>query len=276
MSNKRRSIPLFLLAGLLFGIKTYIVYRFLFHIELDNMLQEFILVVNPFVASIIFFGISVWFKDSKKQRRFIIYSALIGTIIIYFNLIFYRSFTDFLTIPQLLQMSNFTDLTSSILTLIKWYDVCLIFDVIIIWLISKNATFTAYSKIKRTLAAVISLLLISGNFLLAELDRPQLLLRAFDREYLVKNIGVFYYHIYDIFINSKMHTQRVIADDSDMNEIIQYVKQKQRHNEAVGELHGIAKDRNVIFISAESLQSFVIGKDVDGKEITPFLNRLTS
>src|SRR5699024_4106150 len=276
----RWKIPIFLVAGVLFGLITYIVYRFFFcfffHLNIENLLQELILFLNAFITSIIFYGLAVWFKSVKKQKIFIIYSALIGTIIIYFNLIFYRSFTDFLTIPQLLQMSNFTDLTSSILTLIKWYDVCLIFDVIIIWLISKNATFTAYSKIKRTLAAVISLLLISGNFLLAELDRPQLLLRAFDREYLVKNIGVFYYHIYDIFINSKMHTQRVIADDSDMNEIIQYVKQKQRHNEAVGELHGIAKDRNVIFISAESLQSFVIGKDVDGKEITPFLNRLTS
>src|SRR5699024_10294093 len=164
MSNKRRSIPLFLLAGLLFGVKTYIVYRFLFHIELGNMLQEFILVGNPLVASIIFFGISVWFKNAKKkrrfirdstsigtliivytfsfyidldnmlqefilvvsafvlsiisfgisvwfknpkkQRRFILYSSLIRRLIIYFNLIFYRSLTDFLTIPQLLQTSN--------------------------------------------------------------------------------------------------------------------------------------------------------------------------
>src|SRR5699024_5406552 len=102
MSVKWRSLQLFLLAGLLFGLITYIVYRFLFDIELDNMLQEFILDANPFVAFIIFFGISISFKDPKKQQRVIRFSALMGPLIIYFNLIFYRSFTDFLTIPQLL------------------------------------------------------------------------------------------------------------------------------------------------------------------------------
>src|SRR5699024_6811797 len=33
-------------------------------------------------------------------------------------------------------------------------------------------------------------------------------------------------------------------------------------------------DRNVIFISAESMQTFVINNTLDGEEVTPFLNRL--
>src|SRR5699024_819354 len=105
--RRLKSLPLFLLASLLFGTKTYIVYRFLFDIQIDTFLQEFIIFFNAFITSFIFFGLSVWFQKRHHQRKFIIYSALIGTIIIYFNLIFYRSFTDFLTIPQLLQMSNF-------------------------------------------------------------------------------------------------------------------------------------------------------------------------
>src|SRR5699024_6489816 len=131
---RRRKLPLFLLAGVLFGLKTYIVYRFLFNIELDNMMQEFIIFINPFIVSIIFFGISVWFKSPAKQQAFIRYSALIGTLIVYFNLVFYRSFTDFLTIPQLFQTSNITDLSSSIATLIKVYDLLLFIDLIIIWI----------------------------------------------------------------------------------------------------------------------------------------------
>lgn len=276
MSNKRRSIPLFLLAGLLFGVKTYIVYRFLFHIELDNMLQEFILVVNPFVASIIFFGISVWFKNPKKQRRFIRYSALIGTLIIYFNLIFYRSFTDFLTIPQLLQTSNVTDLTSSIVTLIKPYDLLLFIDLIIIWMICKRANTTIdreYTKRNKVLIAIISFALLAGNFLLAEMERPQLLSRGFDREYLVKNIGLFYYHIYDIVSQSKMRSQKALANDHDLKTIKQYINDEIR-SDTKSDYFGIGEGRNVIFISAESIQSFVIDDVLYGKEITPFLNEL--
>ena len=119
LQKRAQNIPLFLLSGLLFGCKTYIAYRFVFNIQIDTILQELIILINPFISSIIFFSISIWFQNTTHQRKFIFYSAIIGSVIIYFNLIFYRSFTDFLTIPQLFQMSNFADLTTSILTLIK-------------------------------------------------------------------------------------------------------------------------------------------------------------
>lgn len=38
---------------------------------------------------------------------------------------------------------------------------------------------------------------------------------------------------------------------------------------------GIAKGKNVIFIQIESLENFVINKSTNGKEISPFLNKLT-
>lgn len=276
MSFKRRRIPLFLLAGVLFGMKTYIVYRFLFQIELDNVMQELILLINPFVASIIFFGLSVWLKDPKKQRRFIRYSALIGTLIIYFNLIFYRSFTDFLTIPQLSQTSNVTDLTSSIVTLVKFYDLLLFIDLLIIWFISKRDNGTAdgaYTKRNKILVAIISFALLSGNFLLAEIERPQLLSRGFDREYLVKNIGLFYYHIYDVVSQSKMRSQRALANDHDLETIKRYINDEIRSDKQ-SDYYGVGEGRNVIFISAESIQSFVIDNELRGEEITPFLNNL--
>src|SRR5699024_1286364 len=110
MINQWRRVPLFLLVTFLFGIKTYIVYRFVLHLEINNYLQEVIIFINPFIASFIFFSLSIWFTSEEKQRRFIRYSVLFGSLIIYFNLLFYRSFTDFLTIPQFIQMSNVADL----------------------------------------------------------------------------------------------------------------------------------------------------------------------
>lgn len=47
-----------------------------------------------------------------------------------------------------------------------------------------------------------------------------------------------------------------------------YEKQKD------GPLFGIAEGRNVIVIQIESLQNFVIGREYNGQEITPYLNRL--
>src|SRR5699024_9161639 len=226
--------PLYIAASLLFGLKTYIVYRFFFNMELENAVQEFILLVNPFVSSFLIFSISVWFTKSERQMKFIRYAILAGSLIIYFNLVFYRSFTDFLTIPQFFQGSNAADLGSSVLTLIKFYDVLLFADAGLIWYLSrkKQPEMTAvYPKSGKVFALAMSLVLLAGNFFLAEMDRPQLFTRAFDREYLVKNIGLFNYHIYDVFIHSKVKTQRVLADGNELPAIKEYVKTNVKQQE---------------------------------------------
>lgn len=278
MNPKRRKIPLYIVAAFLFGMKTYIVYRFIFLIELENLMQEIILFINPFVSAFLIFAISVWFKKHSFQIKFLRYTGLIGTIIIFANLLFYRSFTDFITVPQLFQGSNVADLSSSILTLIKPFDILLFADVIIIWYLSRkedNQLVTDYPKSTKVFALSISFVLLTGNFLLAEIERPQLFKRAFDREYLVKNIGLFNYHIYDVAVHSKAKSQRVFADGNELPEIKDYIKENIRSSEK-SDLFGVAEDKNIIFISAESVQSFVINNELDGKEITPFLNSLTN
>lgn len=275
MKIKNKQIPFFIISSLLFGIKTYIVYRFIFDVELENLLQEVILLINPFVVSFIFFGLSIWFTASKSTIRFIKYSALFGTIIIFCNIVFHRSYTDFITIPQLFQTSNFFDLSSSIFSLIHVADILLLTDVVLIWYLSRRIEpiNLLFSKKKKVTIVTIGLLLLSSNLFLAEMSRPQLLTRSFDREYLVKNIGLFYHHIYDVALQSKNRVQVVLADSNDIKEVKQYIKDEIRSDQT-SELHGIAKDKNLIFVTAESLQSFVINNTLHGQEITPFLNTL--
>jgi phosphoglycerol transferase MdoB-like AlkP superfamily enzyme len=277
MSLRKTRIPLYLVASLLFGLKTYIVYRFVFSIDLDNAMQEFILFINPFISAFLLLALSVWFRDQTRQMKFIRYSILIGTIIIYSNIVFYRSFTDFITVPQLFQTSNVADLGASTLSLIKFYDLLFFIDVIYIWYLSKQKTderAVQYPRSGKVFALALSLVLLAGNFLLAEMERPQLFTRAFDREYLVKNIGLFNYHIYDIVVHSKVKTQRVLADGNELPAIKTYIEQEIRSDQQ-SSLFGVAKDKNIIFISAESIQSFVINNEVNGEVITPFLNSLT-
>ncbi|AUJ26271.1 LTA synthase family protein [Virgibacillus dokdonensis] len=277
MKQKINKVPLFILATILFGIKTYLVYRFMFSIDLENMMQEIILLINPFVSGFLIFALSVWIKKPQRQMKYLRYTILIGTLIIFANLVFYRSFTDFITIPQLLQASNAADLGSSILTLIKPYDILLFVDVVIIWFISRKQSVQVaaqYPKSGKVFALAMSFVLLAGNFFLAEMERPQLFTRAFDREYLVKNIGLFNYHVYDIATQAKAKTQRVFADGNELPEIQEYMDENMARN-TTSELFGVAEGKNVIFINAESIQSFVINNDVNGEPITPFLNALT-
>lgn len=277
MKKKQFRIPLYIIATILFGLKTYIVYRFLFNIELENSMQELILFINPFVSVFLVFGISVWFKKQSRQMKYLRYIGLLMSIVVFANVVFYRQFTDFITIPQLFMGSNMADLGSSILTLIKPYDLLLFVDAALIWYLSKKKAdnvSVSYLKRGKVFALAMSLLLLAGNFFLAEMERPQLFTRAFDREYLVKNIGIFNYHIYDLVVHSKTESKRVFADGNEIPEIKEYIDENVKLSEEASDMFGVAEGKNVIFINAESIQNFVIGNEVNGQEITPFLNSL--
>ncbi|HLQ71192.1 MAG TPA: LTA synthase family protein, partial [Bacillota bacterium] len=81
------------------------------------------------------------------------------------------------------------------------------------------------------------------------------------------------YHIYDLVQQSLTKTQRVFADGNELPDIESYINSNVR-SDGEYEMFGAAKNRNVIFISAESVQQTVIDRDVNGEEITPFLNSL--
>ncbi len=129
------------------------------------------------------------------------------------------------------------------------------------------------NKIGRKLYFVMTAAVMMVNLGLAEMERPQLLTRSFDRELLVKNIGTYNYHIYDLFIQSKSHAQRALADGSELVEVGNYINANYAAPDP--KMYGVAKGRNIIAISLESLQSFVINEEMDGHVITPFLNELT-
>ena len=276
MPWRNKSMPLFIIATLLFGLKTYVVYRFMFDLSIENPMQEFILLFNPMASAYLIFAISVWLKP-KNQMKYLRWTILIGSLILFLNLVFYRNFTDFITIPVLFQGNNAADLTGSFLTLLHIEDILIFADVALIWYLSKKKFDLSVRLPKRGKIAVtaVTFLLLAGNVVLAEIERPMLFVRAFDREYLVKNIGVYNYHLYDATMQTKTKAQRVFADGSEISEIETYLEETSPDNsEEKNDLYGIAEDKNVIFVSIESLQNFLIESEVNGVETTPFMNEL--
>lgn len=269
-----RSISLTAAAILMLWIKTYITYKTSFDLDIENGMQELILFINPLCFLMLIFGIGLFLKD-KRRPKFIIITAFLISVVLYGNVMYYREFTDFLTIALLFQASNLGDLGGSILSLLTPFDFLFFIDLpILIWLAKKKPSFVVNKSYTKTNRRVYFLLIIAIGFFnlgLAETERPQLLTRTFDREMLVKYIGTYNYHIYDIFLQSKSSAQRALADGSELTDIENYVRAN--HKEADSEMFGIAKDKNVILISLESMQNFVLNNTMNGEEITPFLNQ---
>ncbi len=259
-------------------LTTYIGYITSFNMKIDNLMQEFILFMNPLSFLLFVYGVALFMKSTKRRNIYLMAISISTSIVMFSNAVFYRFFNDFITIPVLFQTSNFGDLKSSVVANLQLTDIFFFTDVLIIYLAIRfipvrEGNGQPNNKIARKLYFVMTAAVMMVNLSLAEMERPQLLTRSFDRELLVKNIGTYNYHLYDLFIQSKSHAQRALAD---VNELVEASNHINANYAAPNpDMYGIAEGRNIIAISLESLQSFVINEEMDGHVITPFLNELT-
>lgn len=188
MKKTLASYSMFLTAAILLWIKTYLVSKFYFNIPLENNMQEFILFISPLSTVLLFFGFSLFFSE-KRRNRMIVLISIVGSIILYANVVFYRFFNDFITIPVLFQTNNLGDLGSSILELIRFTDFLFFIDVLVLAVLMKFISAKPKPITKKQIASVFAaaIALFAVNLGLAETERPQLLTRTFDREMLIKN-----------------------------------------------------------------------------------------
>ena len=259
-------------------LKTVIVYHTSFELDIENAMQELILLINPLSFILFAYGVSLFFKTTRVRNRYLITVSTILAIVLFANVGFYRFYNDFITFAVLFQTSNFGDLGNSVADIISFTDILYFVDVIVLLIaikfIPKTEGITPVRIEMRRAYFVLSMAMVFLNLGLAETERPELLTRAFDRELLVKNIGTYNYHLYDIYVQSKSSAQRALADGSELVEVDNYVQANQAAVDA--EMFGKYKGRNVILVSLESLQSFVINNEMNGEVVTPFLNSLTN
>lgn len=258
-------------------LQTYFAYRTAFDLKIENVLQQVILLLNPLATLLFIYGLALFFKRAKGRNVYIVTVTIILSVVLYGNIVFYRFYNDFVTLPVLFQTKNFGDLGGSVAGLVTIYDIGYFLNVICVlvalkWLpAAKQFTYMTSNRRHTYFAFAFAMLFL--NLGLSEKERPQLLTRSFDREVLVKNLGTYNYHLYDIYVQSKTHAQKAFADGSALTIIVNDAKSNEvRPNK---QFFGMAKGKNVIIISLESMQNFVIGEQMNGQTITPFLNELT-
>lgn len=266
---------------LLYWFKTMWAYTVDFNLDIQGPYQIFLAVINPLPISLLFIGLALYIKRTK-----LFYSLAFGTYLLLFiwlisNSIYYREFTDFVTVNTMLASSKVSaGLGAAALELFRPWDVIYILDFPILaffffkkWIRMDKRPFN-----KRASFAVTSLsaMLFSANLFLAEIDRPELLTRGFSNYYVVRALGLPAFLGYSANQTYVANKERSKASEADLKPVEEYIQQ--HYAKANPEYFGMAKGRNVIYIHLESFQQFLIDYKlkVDDKEyeVTPFLNSL--
>lgn len=266
---------------LLYWFKTMWAYTVDFNLDIQGSYQTFLAVINPLPISLLLIGLALYVKRTK-----LFYSLAFGIYLLLFvwlisNSIYYREFTDFVTVNTMLASSKVSaGLGAAALELFRPWDVIYILDFPILaffflkkWIRMDNRPFN-----KRASFAVTSLsaMLFSANLFLAEIDRPELLTRGFSNYYVVRALGLPAFLGYSANQTYAANKERSKASEADLKPVEEYIQQ--HYAKPNPEYFGMAKGRNVIYIHLESFQQFLIDYklNVNDKEyeVTPFLNSL--
>lgn len=265
----------------IYWFKTLIAYFANFNLDTKGIYQHFLAIINPIPVTLLFIGLALYIKPTK-----LFYGAAITLYLLLFswlfsNIIYYREFSDFISISTMMASSSVSaGLGEAALKLFRIWDILYFTDIVValVILIRRKLLMDSRPFQPRASFAVtaLSIMLFSANLFFAEIDRPELLSRGFSNTYVVRALGLPAFLGYNATQTYKAEKDRSVASAQDLEPVKEYLKEQ--YAPPRPDYFGMAKGRNVIYLHLESLQQFVIDYklviDEQEYEVTPFLNSL--
>ncbi|WP_411680931.1 LTA synthase family protein [Clostridium thailandense] len=263
-----------------------LIFSILIFIKIMNYAKQispeylYIGVTHPVFASIlVIVSFSVLFKVNKRIRYLYLLDLIISLILMA-DLMYYRYFKDVITLAAVKNAKLLGGVSSSVGSLFNVKDLFYLLDIVILIPFIKRYKKRESSRKKKFLpkfAVFIVMFLIGISIDVKSVyavakEQPTLLSSMSNRIYLTKMIGNLNFHAIDAYnyISTKFKNSKKISAD-DEKEIKNFLDQ----NNAVTttNLKGEGEGKNLIVIQVEALQQFVINQKINGKEITPNLNK---
>jgi len=224
------------------------------------------------------------FSPLPRLAAFWLMNVVVTTIVLS-DVLNLRFFGDILSVSSSTDASQLPLVIDSIITLLRPTDALLFVDIVaamalVPWYARRvHAGADAGRPLRRALAgraAVLGgamLVLIPVPIVLY--DRDETFRYDFFRFIGARQIGVLNYHFYEggrSVYRGWVAGQAV--SDEDRRGAERYLREWRATAAAPSEMFGVARGKNVILVMVESLQSFPVGMRVEGREVTPNLNRL--
>lgn len=203
------------------------------------------------------------------------------TILAVGDLIHVRFYADVTSVSGLAQTSMLTWVVDSILTLLEPADLRFFADLPLgllgLVLYARWCRGTGPSSLAERIRLgvaplVLAVLLALPTTRLASTQAQGIFGYSTIRLEVASVIGLLPYHVSDAFLGLFWGTRPV--SDADVARVRDYLARRAQATAPPSSLFGIAKDKNLIVISAESTQAFVIGLEVHGQLVAPRLTAL--
>ena len=235
-----------------------------------------IMAVSTFSIIMMLTGfVFLFFRDKRKIA--LMFLNIIISLLLLSDTLYYRYYSNPITIPVLYQAGLLAPVRDSVVALVRRTDIIFFLDIPIslafIIFVKRFFKKPALSSHAVGRLATSALLLASGFIMLqicvSRIDRTNFI---YDNVNPVKKLGILYFHAYDTgrYLSDRLFVDRTVSS-ADIQMLTDYFEAKSRKSK---KYKGIASGKNLIVVQVEALMEFVIGKSVNGNEITPNMNNL--
>ena len=270
------SIGFPIIIGILLFLKTIFFYLNTISIR-ETIDKDTILGTIAFLATVI---CMICALPNRGRTITTIVVDILLSIILFADNVYHTYSSSVLSVAQIMNLQYGEEIIDTLPMLIQAKEILYFIDILIIILllcakvlkVEKKAKTNWRIKLIKVIVGIIAIVLflkIDVDFIEKTKEDP------FNKDMQVKKSTIYGYHISDIenTINIKKQAKYMTKATllSDYDELKENYEEK--YGETSYDLQGIAKGKNVIILQLESIQNFVINKEINGKEITPNLNK---
>lgn len=215
----------------------------------------------------------VWVFFNKRRLWALFALDILLSFLLFADIIYFRDFRNAITVPVIMQIGLVGSLGDSILSLLRITDIIYVLDLPVLLaaiLYIRRKGIPSIHIITRLALCLVLILVGFGSFRFTY-SRTDLTMTHFDKNYIIRFLGILDFHVNDVktYVKERFFKESVTAEEK--AEIDAFYKSKAVKG---SNFKGIAKGKNLIVVQVEALQTFVINREINGKEITPNLNKL--
>lgn len=233
-------------------------------------------------AVILLVGSFAYFFKSKNRYKYLMTWSIIFTLICVINSAYYSNYVSFTSFSLLATSVQIFGVGDALNTIIEAKDFSYILGPVILTLVHLKLRNTSYydyvntkNKARITFLKTLLLSAISLGFFMSTVTGTDIsrLYKQWNREYVVMKFGIYVYQANDLIASLKPQISPLFGYDKAAKEFREYYEEYpslKSDNKYTNKYKG----KNVIVIHAESIQNFLLHTEINGKELTPNLNKL--
>lgn len=270
------SIGFPILIGVMLLLKTIFFYQNTISIR-ETMDKATILGTIAFLTTIV--CIICTLPNRGRIITTIVVDSLLS-ILLFADNVYHTYSSSVLSVAQIMNLQYGEEIIDTLPMLIQVREIIYFVDILLMIVLlctkilkmEKKEKIGFKKKIAKTIVGIIAVILffkIDVDFIEKSKEDP------FNKDMQVKKSTIYGYHMADIENTINIKNQAKYTNKQDVLEVYNDLKEKyeQNYGKTNYDLQGIVNGKNIIILQLESIQEFVINKEIKGKEITPNFNK---